>query len=416
MKVEYLSQPDVQLGAVLTKMLGPSTPASRVVFVSAFVGLQAIMRIKDQVADLKASGTDIRFTLGIDLNGTSQEVLKELLSWDLDVRIVKHRSPGHTFHPKIYFFEWEHQATIIVGSNNLTEGGLFRNYEGAVRVTYRLPEDVEHFDSARAELKRFLEPEGPTVYPLTSDLLDGLIVRGDIPKEADARIGRDVPTRRSVGQGTGGVPSFGTEDFPLPPPLPAHLLDRLVKEVRARRRSIRAAAVQPTSDPVGGTAPSTDDQTSDLLLPAAFYMTLSVLQGQNIPGEARIPLVAIEMARDFWGWPDEYTRAVGPGGNRVYWNWRPKWRIWSVEDPDRVSVQEVRMYLYESSSDFRFYVRPLVNAGADHGDVVRITRVAEPDGVEYECVLARTATLEHGQWIDYCTQPVTNSRRRFGYA
>jgi hypothetical protein len=160
-----------------------------------------------------------------------------------------------------------------------------------------------------------------------------------------------------------------------------------------------------------------DDQVSDPLLPAAFYMTLPTLQGNNIPGEGRIPLEAIELAKEFWGWPDEYSKEVSPraGNDRVYWNWRPIWRIWSVEALGNVTTQEVRMYMYENSSDFRFYVRPLVNAGGDLGDVVRIRRIAQPDA-EFECVLARQGTPEYEEWITSCTQAVRNSTRRFGYA
>ena len=416
MQVDYIAQPDTQLGVELLAMLDSDTPASRIVFVSAFVGLQTIMRMKHQLSDLKANGTNIRFTLGIDLNGTSQEVLKELLAWDLDVRVVKHRIPGHTFHPKLYLFEWDHEATIIVGSNNLTEGGFFRNYEGAVRVTYQLPAEEEQFGSACTELKRFLDPEGSTVYKLTSDFLDRLIARGDIPTEAEARIGRDVTNRVRASARNQGASLFGTEEIPLPPPLPANLLDRLTRDVRTRRRARQAASTQHASGPAMGGVLPIDDQVDDSLLPAAFYMTLPTLQGPSIPGEARIPLDAIEMAKEFWGWPDEYTKDVGRSGNRVYWNWRPQWRIWSVENPSEVTVQGVRMYLYEESSDFRFYARPLVNAGANLGDIVRITRVSEPDGVEYECVLVRRTTPEYAQWIGYCTQAVQSSPRRFGYA
>jgi HKD family nuclease len=106
-------------------MLDADHSASRVIFVSAFVSVQTIMRLKQQVLELKENGVDIRFVLGIDLGGTSQEVLKEILNWGIDIRIVKHRTPGHTFHPKLYLFEWDDQATIIVGSNNITEGGFF---------------------------------------------------------------------------------------------------------------------------------------------------------------------------------------------------------------------------------------------------------------------------------------------------
>lgn len=169
--------------------------------------------------------------------------------------------------------------------------------------------------------------------------------------------------------------------------------------------------------PITRGQPPIDAKAGDVLLPAAFYMTLPTLQGENIPGEARVPLEAIELAKEFWGWPGEYKKDVSPraGRDRVYWNWRPTWRVSSVLYPKSVTVQEVRMYMYENSSDFRFYVRPLVNAGGNLGDVVRIRRIAEPNA-EYECVLARQGTPEYDEWIRHCALAVKNSSRRFGYA
>jgi len=205
------------------------------------------------------------------------------------------------------------------------------------------------------------------------------------------------------------------EDFDPPPPLPADLLERLIKDVRKRRSGAKKAAKKAAKKQA--VAKPIDDTVSDAVRPAAFYMTLPTLQGDNIPGEGRIPLEAVELAKEFWGWPDEYSQEVSPrqGQNRVYWNWRPDWRIWDVDNPGDVTTQKVRMYMYENSSDFRFYVRPLVNAGADLGDVVRIRRIAESDA-EFECVLARQGTPDYDLWIKSCTQPVRNSTRRFGYA
>lgn len=417
MDIDYIAQPDTQLGKVLSEMLDADPSASRIVFVSAFVSLQTIMRVKHQVLILKESGVDLRFVLGIDLGGTSQEVLKELLGWSIDVRIVKHRLPGHTFHPKLYLFQWADHATIIIGSNNITEGGFFGNYEGAACITYQLPKEAEGFGTACAGLSRFLEPDGSVSYKLTTEFLDELTAQGEIPTEAEARKGRDYAAKIKKAKGKkAGDSIFGSENIAPPPPLPADLLERLVKEVRARRKASKKTAKK-TAKKKTKTVMPIDDQVSDSLLPAAFYMTLPTLQGDNIPGEGRIPLEAIELAKEFWGWPDEYSKEVSPraGKDRVYWNWRPKWRIWSVEAPGDVTAQEVRMYMYENSSDFRFYVRPLVNAGGDLGDVVRIRRIAEP-GAEFECVLARQGTSDYDEWIKSCTQAVRNSTRSFGYA
>lgn len=416
MFVDYIAQPDEQLGISLMDMLGSNPPASKIIFVSAFVSLQTIMRIKPQIVNLKEKTKTIRFVIGIDLGGTSLEVLKELISWGIDVRIVKHRIPIHTFHPKLYLFQWKDRATIIIGSNNITDGGFFGNYEGSARITYQLPEDLKHYSIAWEKLKRFLEPDGVVAYNLTEQFLGELIARKSIPTEVEIKESRHYKHKNKSKTENGGLPIFGTEDIPPPPPLPADLLERLVKNIRSRRKSSKSNPKnnKKTHESV---LPIDENATSDFLLPAAFYMTLPTLQGPTIPGESRIPLEAIELAKEFWGWPDEYTKKVSPraGNERVYWNWRPNWRIWSVEDAANVSVQNVRMYMYENSSDFRFYVRPLVNAGGDLGDVIRIRRIADPDA-EFECVLARKGTPTYDEWLGSCSQAARNSTRRFGYA
>lgn len=247
-----------------------------------------------------------------------------------------------------------------------------------------------------------------------AEFLEKLIARGEVPTEAEAREGRVATAKTKKAKDKKGEPIFGTEDIELPPPLPADLLERLIKDVRARRKAGKKEEKKVKKKAT--TVMPIDDQVSDPLLPAAFYMTLPTLQG-DIPGEGRIPLEAIELAKEFWGWPDQYSKEVSPraGNDRVYWNWRPQWRMWSVEVPGGMVVQEVRMYMYENSSDFRFYIRPLVNAGGNLGDVVRIRRIAQADA-EFECVLARKGTPEYDEWIKSCTQEVRNSTRSFGYA
>lgn len=415
MRVEFIAQPNAQVGKLLTELLRQEPLPRQIIFVSAFVGLQTVIRIKHLIEDLRDRHANVRFVIGIDMGGTSREVLRELISWNVEVVIIKHRAAGHTFHPKIYCFEWNDQAEIIIGSNNLTEGGFFRNYEGAAKITYDFPADSQAYQSAQTQLARFITPTGPVAYSLTPTFLEKLIAANALPTEGEARRNTEALHNAGVQRSTGAqTPLFGTERIDQPPPLPVDLLERLVHEVRRRRQMERAARNQRARS--GRPRRPISASGENALSPAAFYMTLPTLQGSNIPGEARIPLEAIELAAEFWGWPDEYERDVSPraGQHREYWNWRPRWRVWNVEKPELVITQAVRMYMYTNSSDFRFYARPLVNAGADLGDVVRIRRIAEPDA-EYECVLARTGTPNYNEWLSYCTQLVRGSTRRFGY-
>ena len=258
------------------------------------------MRIRQQIVDLAANRVDVRFVLGIDLGGTSREVVEEMLAWNVDVRIVKNRLPGHTFHPKLYLFEWRHQGMIIIGSNNITEGGFFANYEGAARVTYALPDELTHYESACLGLARFLDPQAPISHRLTPDLLASLIARGDLPTEDEARQGRDIARRARMPRRNRQrrEPIFGVEAIDPPPPLPAVVLERLVAAVRdrqAKARKDKTAAARERAP-----QPPLDEKASSALTASAFYMTLPTLQGMSIPGEARIPLMAIELAKEFW--------------------------------------------------------------------------------------------------------------------
>jgi len=411
MRVEFISQPDVQFGRILTDLLDSEPQPHKVIVVSAFVSLQTILRLKESILRINGNGGVSRLVFGIDMGGTSQEVLREVVSWQTDNRIVKHRRPGFTFHPKLYLVEWQDKAEILIGSNNVTEGGLFRNYESSARIIYDLPNDDLLYTTAQQELNRFLDPAGETAYILNEDFLSRLIEQGIIPSEAEARRNRNDSTSKPRRERVAGEPLFGNEFIEFPPPFPANILEGLVQTVRRRRTQRRNVRREQQVENEPQISP-----TDDAITPTSFYMTLPTLQGDNIPGEARIPLEALELAQEFWGWQEEYERVENPRGGqeRVYWNWRPLWRIIDVEHPEGATVQEVRMYFYENSSDFRFYARPLVNAGADLGDLVRITRVAEDD-VEFECVLARQGTPEYNAWIGYCVNEVRNSQRRFGY-
>lgn len=438
MQVNFIAQPEEQLGQLLTTALDAIPPPNQVVMVSAFASLQAVLRLKERLCNMHSNGTRVRLVVGVDMGGTSKEVLKELASWPIEVFVFKNKKVGVTFHPKIYLIQSEHSAEIFLGSNNLTDGGLYGNYEGVARVSYELPAEVRQLMQAKLQLRKFLRPAPPVARLLDNDYLQVLLQRRDIPDEAESRKRRKEA--RGPNQSAGpAVEAFGFEPTPAPPQLPLELqrivlaavrnqLDELELQRRAERTRVRSAHLKSGQR---GVAPVAEIQATDIrtieplaqLSPVSFYMELTATSGRsgNIPGEQRVPLEAISAAQEFWGWPENYTESRNPrkgsdrgGEERIYLNWKPTWRLRKADDPTIDVLKDIRMYFYVNSSDFRFYSSDLVK-WAKAGDIVELTRT-DGEGYDYECVLAVAGTPQHRAWKRLCTQGSVHTNRAFGFA
>lgn len=408
MDVKLLGQPPIQVGAVIDDLLRLDRQPREVVMVSAFASRQTLLRFRERIGALKQAGCQVRIIVGIDLDGTSKEALQELIHWDVDTRIVKNRRPGHTFHPKLYVVETDSVADILIGSNNLTDGGFYRNYEVAVQTSFSLPADSANYATHRADLAQLTDPSGDDVRALDDALLVLLERAGLVKTEQKIRKQR---RKSGAADQSGSAPRatspFGVRSMPSPPPLPPSVLHETVRKVQRDR--VKRVRSKPGVKKVVVQSP-------DELSPTYFYMELNRLQGPRIPGEARIPMAARNLAEDFWGWPEMYRSESRSGGikTRRYWNWKPKWRISDSANPTSITSENVRMYEYEASQDFRFYSPALVHLGADEGDIVQIARLSE-NNAEFECILAKKATATYAAWRPFCTEAVNNSQRHYGY-
>lgn len=438
MEVSFIAQPQdkVQLGPLLFSALGKRTATpTRVTIVSAFASLVTVIRFKTPLRELHEAGAKVRVVVGVDMGGTSKEVLRELASWPCEVFVFKNKRSGITFHPKIYLVEKRDSAEIFVGSNNLTDGGMFGNYEGAARVCYKLPKDTADLDSAKNELSKFLDPQPPVAKLLDAAYLEKLEARDDIPSDAESRKRRKVarvgPSGKAAEDDT-----FGFEPTPGPAPLPVEYQGivlaantrQMEQETKERKKSVKKGAAR--QKPVILSV----EPLAQLAAPTSFHMELNTTKGtkaaaggkSNIPGEQRVPLEAVWSAMDFWGWPDNYQKDVNPrkgkkpavatakkGEDRVYHNWRAVWDISQAGDPSKHVRKSVRMYYYENSSDFRFTSGEVKQWG-DEGDIVRITRKDE-DPVDFVCELAKAGTPEHAAWKVFCTN-VGRSKRGYGFS
>jgi HKD family nuclease len=121
-----------QLGNRLIELL-KSPDYNTLNIIVAFAKNSGVLRIKDSLARFRARGGVVNVYVGVDLGGTSYEALTTLLLHTDSLNAV-HSEKDQTFHTKIYQFIGEDKGLIVVGSHNLTGGGLWTNFESSVLI------------------------------------------------------------------------------------------------------------------------------------------------------------------------------------------------------------------------------------------------------------------------------------------
>lgn len=252
MTSQTIAQPGVQLGREIDALLEVDAPHSRIIFVSAFVALRTILRLRERLLARFEDGCRLRLVVGIDLGGTSREVLEELLRWNCETFVFHNTISRATFHPKIYLLETPTSATLFVGSNNLTDGGFYTNYEAATRYDFDLPADTIEYGRLLGPLTPFLQPEGATVRRLNADLIHTLIARGELPTEAEARQ-RSRNRTRPPAPGNAPIPAspFAAVAIPLPPLLPQNVREEEPPEPQLQQPQEEGPAPALTAPPQG---------------------------------------------------------------------------------------------------------------------------------------------------------------------
>lgn len=172
------------IASVLISILRSSTfPKLRAMV--AFANYGGISGLADEFS--KSNTKDKSIIVGIDNKITSVEALSELISLGFDGRIY-HTSGSEIFHPKFYLFENDNEFTLIIGSNNLTTGGLVMNDECAVLIQGTKDELVyKQADEAYNQIwNTNNKTDKPIVMPLNEEVIGELYVQEYIPSESDA--------------------------------------------------------------------------------------------------------------------------------------------------------------------------------------------------------------------------------------
>ncbi|MCZ7380786.1 MAG: phospholipase D-like domain-containing protein [Candidatus Methanoperedens sp.] len=125
MHVEFVGGPKNNIEDKIKNLLKHSDKISIAV---AFLENSGIAIIRQNIEEIK-NKVSISIITGLDFGITAPKALQELLNLDLCCNIFH----GENFHPKLYIFEKNgNEATVIIGSSNLSKGGLSTNYEANI--------------------------------------------------------------------------------------------------------------------------------------------------------------------------------------------------------------------------------------------------------------------------------------------
>ncbi len=181
----------------------------------AWVRSSGMAHLSNRLINFLSHGGQLSVIVGIDLRNTTREGLQALLNLEQHGRCetyVYHNEAGSIFHPKLYLFRNEEEARLIVGSNNITESGLYVNVEAGLQVDTEL--DARVIAQALDAISSWKDTDSDLAARLTPDFLGLLCSEGYVPDEALARTQmRREGTRRST---SGNPPLFASRRFVAP--------------------------------------------------------------------------------------------------------------------------------------------------------------------------------------------------------
>jgi len=144
MNVFFVDNMSLDMVSVLSEAI---TSSDDIRIAVAFVSIKGLRLIENSLKLAINSANSIEFLVGLDMNWTEPDALLMLynLSSDYDnvtCLCLSSLKPYYTYHPKLYIFNKGNNFTSIIGSSNLTEGGLKKNIETNVVIESDIDNDI----------------------------------------------------------------------------------------------------------------------------------------------------------------------------------------------------------------------------------------------------------------------------------
>lgn len=193
-------------------------------------------------------GKELHVVVGVDLDNTTKEGLESFLALEKHGTVsvfVHHNEAGAIFHPKLYLFRNSTHGTLIVGSNNVTEAGLFQNTEAGLEINVAVTDPV--IVSAINALEAWRDISLGLARRLDAGFLAELVDNGYLKDEATVRA-EAAARRASVGSRSGRKKLFG--GVSVTPPAKPDSLSVAAPPATAANVPQTGALSAPTSAPL----------------------------------------------------------------------------------------------------------------------------------------------------------------------
>jgi HKD family nuclease len=389
----------------------------------AFVKRSGTKHVSSALAEFSKRAS-VNITAGIDSNGTSAEGLQDLISavsrtgklW------IFHNANSSTFHPKIYLFKNATNAEIVIGSGNLTEGGLYTNYEANIRFKLDLKVLIHRsiLTDVETALNSWSAPVAGICLRLDDALLKKLMNSGRVLAEALTREIEERGPDKTVSASSKQDSLFKVSKVrPAPKPL---MHSSGVKLPKKASTSLSASSKR---------SPSTATART-------FVMTLQntdVGYGQKTPGaqaraaEIFVPIRAVDADPAFWGWPNLFTvdkKWSAKHATRIaskMTSARRSKRPLDKMDRYRVRIRTAKpkgvvtatIWYNPEKVDLRIRHEQLRAAGTV-GDILAIRAAAPGADYDYDFEVIARADSRFASLDSACNVKVAaNSKKRFGY-
>jgi HKD family nuclease/hemin uptake protein HemP len=184
----------------------------------AWVRRSGTKHLESSFRQFLSAGGIARITLGIDIENTSEEGLGDLLAWESHGRIetsIHHNETDVTFHPKVYLLKNAADARLIIGSNNITEAGLFRNTEAGLQVDAAASDPL--IADVAAALAAWRDVTNPLSKRLDAALLTDLVRFGYVFPEKELRERRRASNTKAAKRRKSSRRLFGSKIVSRPP-------------------------------------------------------------------------------------------------------------------------------------------------------------------------------------------------------